>query len=362
MTDKTLEPTALFDPLRLPRGPKIANRLFLAPMTNCQSGEDGLLSEDEYRWLTMRAEGRFGLVTTCASHVAPEGKGFPGQLGCSSEAHLPGLARLASGLRDSGAISSLQLHHAGIRAVPGVGDIIGPSDDAGTGARAMKEAEIETVINAFVSAARRAETTGFDGVQIHGGHGYLIAQFLSPELNRRTDRWGGSPENRSRFLFEVLHRTRAACGPGFQIGIRISTERFGLILPEMVELARRLFIDGAMDYLDLSLWDITKEPEDARYAGRSLMSLFVELDRGECALGVAGGIMTAEQAKWAISEGADYVAIGKAGILAHDFPKRLNADPGYVSPSLPVMPEFLREQGCSDAFVGYLRHQRNFVQ
>lgn len=362
MTIDTKSHSNLFAPLSLPRGPKIKNRFVLAPLTNTQSREDGTLSDDEYRWLTMRAEGGFGLVTTCASHVSSAGKAFLGQLGCFDDRHLPGLERLAAGLRAQGAVSSLQLQHGGIRSLSDGSELAGPSAHSETGARAMSEAEIENIIAEFVAAARRAERAGFDGVQIHGGHGYLIAQFLSPELNRRSDRWGGSPENRARFLFEILHRIRAACQPDFQIGIRISTERFGLVLSEMVDLASRLFADGGMDYLDLSLWDITKEPEEKAYKGRTLMSLFADLPRGDCALGVAGGIMTAARGEWALSEGADYVAIGKAGILVHDLPECIRKEARYTSPALPVSPEYLRQEGLSTAFIDYLRGQRSFVE
>ncbi len=250
----------LFAPLRLPRGPVVKNRSFLAPLTNCQSGEDGSLSEEECRWLTLRGKGGFGLTNTCASHVRPEGKGFAGQLGCFEDVHLPGLRRLANGLRNTGLVSALQPHHAGIRALATDNDLVGPSADKQSGARALSESEIELMIQSFVDAALRAEKAGFDGVQIHAGHGYLIAQFLSPELNRRTDKWGGSAENRARFLFDILHSIRVACGPSFQIGVRISTERFGLVLPDMIELASQLFADGAMDYLDLSLWDMQNHP------------------------------------------------------------------------------------------------------
>ncbi|WP_422073248.1 NADH:flavin oxidoreductase [Tranquillimonas rosea] len=362
MTTDTTSHADLFAPLSLPRGPKIKNRFVLAPLTNTQSHEDGTLSDDEYRWLTMRAEGGFGLVTTCASHVSAPGKAFAGQLGCFDDRHLSGLERLAAALRAQGAVSSLQLQHGGIRSLPDGGDLVGPSAHSDTGARALTEAEIEIIIADFVAAARRAERAGFDGVQIHGGHGYLIAQFLSPELNRRSDRWGGSPENRARFLFEILHRIRAACRPDFQIGIRISTERFGLVLSDMIDLASRLFADGGMDYLDLSLWDITKEPEEEAYKGSTLMSLFAGLPRGDCALGVAGGIMAAAQAELALSEGADYVAIGKAGILAHDLPQRIRKDVRYTSPTLPVSPEDLRQEGLGTAFIDYLRGQRRFVE
>lgn len=105
----------LFEPLSFVRGPAMKNCFMLAPLTNTQSHADGRLSDEEFRWLTMRAEGGFGLTMTCAAHVQAQGQGFPGQLGFFSDAHLPGLTRLASTIRGYGSVAIAQLHHAGIR-------------------------------------------------------------------------------------------------------------------------------------------------------------------------------------------------------------------------------------------------------
>ena len=102
--------TDLFAPLTFASGATMKNRFMLAPLTNLQSHPDGVLSDDEYRWLTMRAKGGFGATMTCASHVQAVGKGFPGQLGCFSDTHLEGLTRLASGIREHGSLALLQLH------------------------------------------------------------------------------------------------------------------------------------------------------------------------------------------------------------------------------------------------------------
>ena len=123
-------PSLLFAPLRLERGPQWPNRLALGALTNTQSHPTGHLSDDEYRWLTMRAEGGFGFITTCATHVRSEGQGFPGQLGIFSDDHVPGLSRLARGLRRAGAVSAVQLHHAGGRAnLRLTGTRVGPVDE-----------------------------------------------------------------------------------------------------------------------------------------------------------------------------------------------------------------------------------------
>src|SRR5690242_7762394 len=146
-----------FAGLRL-RGREWPNRIALAPLTTQQSHRDGRLSDEELRWLWLRAKAGFGLVMTCAAHVQEVGQGFPGQLGVFRDEHLPGLSRLASALRRAGTVSSVQLHHAGSRA-PGwlVGQPLGPSDDDATGARAMSIRELDQLVEDFAAAAERAE-------------------------------------------------------------------------------------------------------------------------------------------------------------------------------------------------------------
>ncbi len=354
---------ALFESLSFRRGPAMKNRFMLAPLTNQQSHADGVLSDDEFRWLTMRAEGGFGLTMTCAASVQGGGQGFSGQLGARDDRHIPGLARLASALRAQETHAVLQLHHAGMRSPAA---LIGrqplcPSANAETNARAMTLAEIEQTRDDFIAAARRCERAGFDGVQLHGAHGYLLCQFLSPEINRRDDQYGGSLENRSRLLFEIIDGVRASCGPNFSLGVRLSPERFGLKLEEIATVAQRLMREDNIEYLDMSLWDVFKEPEDAAHKGRSLMSFFTKLDRGNVRLGAAGKVMTGDGCKRAMDGGLDFVVIGRAAILHHDFPKRVAADPDFKPASLPASVQYLHREGLGDAFVNYMRTWKGFV-
>ncbi len=198
--------TDLFAPLAFARGAGMKNRFMLAPLTNCQSHDDGCLSDDELHWLTLRAEGGFGLTMTCASHVQARGQGFPGQLGVYSERHVEGLTRLAAAIKARDSVAMMQLHHAGMRAPAGlIGETpVCPSDNAETGARALALDEVKQLVDDFVIAAVRAERAGFDGVEIHGAHGYVISQFLSPEINQRADQYGGSPDNRARLLSDIV--------------------------------------------------------------------------------------------------------------------------------------------------------------
>lgn len=357
---------SLFDSLKLAHGKPLANRFMLAPMTNMQSNEDGTLAEDEYRWLTLRAQGGFGLTMTCAAHVQAVGKGFSGQLGVWSDKHLPGLERLAAGINATGSRSSVQLHHAGRRATA---ELLGeapraPWDDAESGARALSTAEVEQVIEDFILAALRAEKAGFDGVELHSAHGYLLAQFLDADNNVRGDRYGGSFENRTRVLFEIIDGIRARAGADFQLGVRLSPERFGVTLGEARELARLLLASDKLDYLDMSLWDVFKEPVEAQYrdAGKPLIDYFTDLPRGNTCLGVAGKIMDGATAQRCLDSGADSVFIGRAAILHHDFPRRVQADPNFESMPRPVSRDYLREEGLGPKFVDYMANSwKGFV-
>jgi 2,4-dienoyl-CoA reductase-like NADH-dependent reductase (Old Yellow Enzyme family) len=243
----------LADPLAFPRGRAMKNRFMLAPLTNQQSHPDGTLSDDEYRWLTMRAQGGFALAMTCAAHVQKGGQAFAGQLGIWSDAHLPGLTRLAAALHAAGSLAAVQLHHGGRRTEPELSGLPrrAPWDDAETGATALTTAEVEALRDDFIAVAVRAQTAGFDGVELHGAHGYMLASFLDADNNHRTDRYGTSFDNRSRLFFEIIDGIRAATRPDFQLGVRISPERFGIPLAEARELARRLLATGRLDYLCL---------------------------------------------------------------------------------------------------------------
>jgi len=353
----------LFCPLSVEHGPAMKNRFMLAPMTNQQSHEDGTITDDEIHWLKVRAEGGFGMIATCATHVHENGKGFPGQLGIFSDVHIEGLARLATALRSASSLSCVQLYHGGMRAVPKLinGQLISPSDDSKTGARAMSAVEIEDTINHFVAAAVRAEKAGFDGVQLHGAHGYLISAFLSKEFNRREDDFGGSVGNRSRFLFEIVRRIRQRCRHDFQLGVRLSPERFGQDLPDVIQVAQRLLSEGNIDYLDMSLWDAFKEPEDDKLKGRTLMSYFTELERGRTRLGVAGKLIRPSDVVRCIESGADYVSLGKVAVLYHDYPRKMERDPEFEPDWLPVTASYLREQGLGETFIAFLATWTNFV-
>ncbi len=218
----------LFDPVRFACGQTMRNRFMLAPMTNTQSHEDGTLSEEEFQWLTMRAKGGFGMTMTCASHVQENGKGFPGQLGIFDDSHIPGHTRLAKAIQGFGSLAVVQLHHAGIRSPQELveGGPVGPSIHEKSNSRALSLEEVHKLRDDFIQAGMRAKKCGYNGVEIHGAHGYILCQFLSSKYNVRKDSYGGSLENRSRLIFEITEGIREVCGPQFLIGLQTLSGTF----------------------------------------------------------------------------------------------------------------------------------------
>jgi 2,4-dienoyl-CoA reductase-like NADH-dependent reductase (Old Yellow Enzyme family) len=221
---------------------------------------------------------------------------------------------------------------------------------------------VEQLRDDFIAAALRSQAAGFDGVQVHGAHGYILAQFLSSDFNRRQDRYGGSLENRARLLVEMIDGVRAACRSDFQIGVRLSPERYGQKLAEVRDVAAELLRREVIDYLDLSLWDVTKSPEDQSFGQGSLLSHFTTLARGQVRLGAAGKVMSAQAALGVIRAGCDFVSIGRAAILRHDFPQRVSRDSSYDSPPLPIQVEHLLAEGLSPPFIDYMRTWPGFLR
>lgn len=352
----------LFQPLSLLHGPAMKNRFMLAPLTNQQSGLDGRASEFDREWMRQLSRGGYALVQTAAATVEEGGRAFRRQLGIHSDDHIPGLTGLASSLREGGTLSAVQLHHAGHRANPQVGGIPAPASSRTlVNTRASTTDEIERIRDSFIAAARRAELAGFDGIAIHGAFGWILSEFLSPLLNDRTDRYGGSVENRARLTIEVIEGIRRACGPDFQIGWRLSIERYGLLLEELREITTEILDRELIDYLDLALWDSAQIVRDGAFQGRSMLSVFTHIPRKGVRVGTAGKIMSAQRAAQLLEEGCDFVLIGRAGILLRDFPLRVMNDPYYDSPTLPVTAQYLRAGGLSERFIDHLRGWPSFV-
>jgi len=227
---------------------ELRNRLVRSATAEMMADETGRPLTELIELYQELARGGVGLLITGHMYVHPSGKAHPGMTGIFSDDLIPGLAELADAVHAEGGAVAMQINHAGRQSRGGtVDDPIGPSDHQSvpprSGAREITVDEIEMLIDAFAQAARRAKEAGFDAVQIHAAHGYLVSQFLSPIANQRSDEWGGSLENRSRFLRRIIVAVRALIGPEFPIltklGIRDESEE-GLSLEEGVSLVGQL--------------------------------------------------------------------------------------------------------------------------
>ncbi len=359
---------ALFEPLTFPCGATAPNRVWLAALTNGQSNDDGTLGDDELRWLTRRAEGGFGVITTCAAFVGADGKGWPGELGVDDDRGLPGLRRLASELRARDALGLVQIFHGGVRAPraetggqpwsastwsEGAADFEPP--------RPATEEDLARVIGQFAAAARRVTDAGLAGVEIHGAHGYLPSQFLSRVFNQRDDRWGGPLAHRARLLREIVRAVRAAVPRGAVVGVRLSPEDFGyargLDLDETVEVARWLCDDG-VDFVHLSLWRV--ERPTVKRPDEHALSIFRAALPAAVPIVAAGAIWTPADALATLARGAAAVALGRAAIVNADW-ARLARQPGWEPRRPPVTEAELAAIAVSPRFVGYLRKFKNLV-
>ncbi len=352
-------PTAK-SPLLFACGLQMKNRFMLAPLTNLQSHEDGTLSDDELNWLTMRAQGQFGLVMTCATSVQQNGRSWKGQLGIHADGHIEGHKHLTAALRELGSLSVVQLHHGGVRANAELTgeQLVAPSENEKYNARGLSTTEVEQLRDDFIAAAVRAKQAGYDGVEVHGAHGYMITQFISTQYNQRNDKYGGSLENRARLLFEIVDGIRKACGNNFLLGVRLSPERFGMQMDEVLTISQQLIDSGQVDFLDISLWDVFKPAEET---GKPLMDYFTSLSKKDVKLTVAGKIYSSADVSKVLDAGIDFVTIGKSAILHHDFPLQVMNDPDFQSKETPVTADYLRQEGLGEAFVKYMGNWKGFV-
>jgi 2,4-dienoyl-CoA reductase-like NADH-dependent reductase (Old Yellow Enzyme family) len=218
----------LFQPLQVGRI-EIRNRVVRSATYYGLADENGCIGDASVELMKTLAGNAIGMIITGYAFVSRSGQVFADMNGIDSDEQIPGYRRMTRAVHDLGGRVVMQIAHGGIasgmafrkgepRLAVSAGD--GPAD-AEDAAREMTDEEIETIVEAFGQAGRRVEEAGFDGVQIHGAHGYLVTQFLSPTFNRRTDRWGGSLENRMRFPVEVVRAIRRNVDDDFPVMIKL---------------------------------------------------------------------------------------------------------------------------------------------
>jgi NADPH2 dehydrogenase len=245
----------LFEPYTV-KNVTFKNRIVMSPMCMYSAeNQQGFLEDWHYVHYTTRAVGQVGLIIVESTAVLPEGRISPKDLGIWSDDHIEGFAKLVSMVQKHGAKIGIQLGHAG-RKADLEGDIYAPSaiafNETSKTPKEMTKEDIQKTIRAFQEGARRAKEAGFDVIEIHAAHGYLINQFLSPLSNKRTDEYGGSAENRLRFLIETIKAVKEVWdGPLF---VRVSANDYhekGLTPDDYVEIAKQLKEQG-VDLIDVS--------------------------------------------------------------------------------------------------------------
>ena len=330
----------LFSPLTL-RSVTLRNRIAMSPMCMYSAGEDGIATDFHLAHLAARAVGGAGLVITEAAAVEARGRISVNDLGLWSDAQIEPLARIVRLGKSQGAVMCTQLAHAGRKAwspTKGRGPFpaVAPSaiafDAEWTTPQELTVADLDGIVAAFRTGAQRAMRAGFDAVEVHGAHGYLLHQFISPLSNRRADQYGGSLENRARMLLRVVDAVRAELGDTKPLLVRLSCSDWiegGVTIEEQIQTARWLKARGA-DLLDCSSGGSTPQVPSV---GPGYQVPFAERIRREAGIATmaVGLITTPEMAEEIVRNGrADVVALGRellrspywplqaARALAHD--------------------------------------------
>ncbi len=243
---------------------EIPGRVVKTATSETQATDDGFATEKHIAFYEPMAKAGTPLIITGNIYTSRDGQSTPKQLGADSDEKIAALSSLTETVHGHGSKIFAQISHCGRQVLPayvGLTEALSASDvqdpTTGTRPRPLAVEEIATIVEQFGEAALRCQKAGFDGVQIHAGHGYLISQFLTPHTNRRTDRYGGSSENRLRLLREIYHAVRERVGPDFPVIIKLNGSdylplRAGLSTKDLVEIAREMEREG-IDAVEVSV-------------------------------------------------------------------------------------------------------------
>lgn len=346
--------------LQLPNGSIIKNRLLKSAMSEAMGTRDGAPTPELTHLYKAWAEGGIGLCVTGNVMIDPSALGEPGNVVIEDEKHLAALQSWAKAACANHTHCWVQLNHPGKQAPKGLNkQTVSPSavpfrDDMKAffaTPRELTDAEIRGLINRYGKAAAVAKKAGFTGVQIHGAHGYLVSQFLSPHHNIRTDDWGGSAENRRRFVLEVYQAIRNAVGADFPVGIKLNSadfQRGGFTEEESIDTIRALSAAG-IDLIEISggtyeapAMTGIKFNQNIKESTRKREAYFLEFaEKARAAvktpLVVTGGFRTAEGMAQAIESGAvDMVGLARILAIEPNVPQRLLAGKAALHQVKPI--------------------------
>ncbi len=344
----------LFSPFRI-RTLQLRNRIAMAPMGTWYADEEGFVTDRMVEYYRERARGGVGLVIVEHTAVALEGRSSRRMLCAYDDRYIPGLARLAEAVHGEGAKIALQLNHVGrtasyeVTGLPAVGPSATGRSRDGRVPRELSEEEVSVRVEYFAQAALRARKAGFDAVELHGAHGYLINQFLSPWTNKRTDRYGGSTGNRCRFAVEVLRRVKELAGDDFPVWFRVDGDEGlgeqGIRLEEAKRICRILEEAGS-DAIHVSFGhgEGTLYASAPYYLPQGHLLKYAKAIRDVVSVPVigVGNIVDPEVAEKALGEGcADLIALGRALLADPEWPRKAHE-------GRRIRPCILGNRGCCD--------------
>lgn len=319
--------TELFSSLQI--GPlRLKNRILMPPMVLFGlSDESGLATPLHVEHYRKRAAGGVGMIVLEATCVQPDGRLSADQLGAWDDSQIAGLSEIAQAIHENDVPCLVQIHHAGILSPAAITESpAAPSKRLlkdGRTAHEMPLDELHAVQQAFVAAALRVQQAGFDGVELHGAHGYLIGQFLSNRYNHRLDAYGGSPENRTRFAVEIAQSIRAACGPDFVIGCRLGvaepTVEDGIVHARLLEKAGVQMLNLSFGCQDSDLPDA---PEGSAFHPVQLAAARIKAQVSIPTAAVYGLTMPTDAAAIIDHRIADMAALGHALLADPAWPQK----------------------------------------
>lgn len=327
----------LFQPLNLPNGVRLSNRIAIAPMTTWSGNLNGTVSDQELAYYKRRAA-LAGLFVSACIAVSPTGLAFNHQFIAYDDAVLPRLKKMAEAMKSAGSKAILQIQHGGSEAdknfvlfnqtvsASAVPSFSNPDEVP----VALSEGQIETVIKEFGLATRQAIRAGFDGIEIHGANHYLIQQFVSAHFNKRTDEWGGALDKRLRFPFAVLEEVQSVAkkyaDDSFVIGYRFSPEEihreYGYSVDDTFHLVDGL-IDRGVHYLHVSQQNIKTVPYGSEEGSETIVHKLADHIHGRVPLIAVGGIHLPGEAVDSLNDGADMVALGREAIMDPDWTQKV---------------------------------------
>jgi len=322
---------SLFEPISI-GNLRLKNRIVMAPMTTLYADEDGSVSNRLQDYILARARGGVGLIILEGAYTHWTGKGFPNQLSIEHDHSIPALKKVTTAVHREGAKIAVQLLHAGRQnTLTSVQTPVAPSPIPcpvlKKAPRALTTAEIEEITDSFAEGALRAVEAGFDCIDIHAAHGYLINQFLSPYSNQRTDEYGKTLHGRARFLLETVEKVKAKAGPGFPISCRISADEFvagGLELEQSKRIARLLQERGiSAIHVSGGVYESAQMIIPPFGFGHGTLVHLAEgiKDAVDVPVSAVGRIIEPQTAEEIISRGhADMVALGRALIADPNWP------------------------------------------